>query len=147
MVFEGSGGVSLKLSGRRSTVVDAIYALMLLKWQMDRLDKFYMQCVRWICRVNRYILMEHHVSSAELLQRCGFQPLRTVIISTVIRWLGHVARMPNSRLPKQLLFGHLMGITGPVSNSGGKLRSWYWKCLNERKVGRAWYHMAQDRKL
>ena len=32
MIFEGSIGVSLKPSGRRSTVVDEIYSLAVLKW-------------------------------------------------------------------------------------------------------------------
>ena len=62
-----------------------------------------------------------------------------------LRWLGHVARMEDSRMPKQLLFGELVR-TRP--RHGTKRR---WRDLAEADVQavglrRAWYEVAQDRK-
>ena len=34
---------------------------------------------------------------------CGSQPVRLMIVKRVFQWLGHVCRMPNSRLPKMAL--------------------------------------------
>ena len=63
-----------------------------------------------------------------------------------LRWLGHVARMDNNRLPKQLLFGELVR---PRPRHGTKKR---WRDvaradLQVREIEEKWYEMAQDRKM
>ena len=62
-----------------------------------------------------------------------------------LRWIGHVARMDDGRMPKQLLFGELVR---PRPRRGTKRR---WKDLavadlQVAGIERAWYEVAQDRK-
>ena len=105
-----------------------------------------MQCVRWMCRVNRLTMKEYRITNNTLLERCGVQPMRAILTTRVVRWIGHVARMDNTRLPKQILFGKLVGLDQPMYLGGRKLRSWYLQCLGERGVGIEWFQLAQDRK-
>ena len=45
----------------------------------------------------------HHISSKSLQQLTGVFELEHYLASTTLRWAGHVARIPKSRLPKKLL--------------------------------------------
>ena len=57
-----------------------------------------------MCRVamrQTYVL--HRISSKSLQQRTGVFELENYLASTTLRWAGHVARMPKSRLPKRLV--------------------------------------------
>ena len=61
-----------------------------------------------------------------------------------MRWLGHLARMDSSRIPKQLLFGELVR---PRPRHGPKRR---WRDLARMDVSllgieQNWYEIAQDR--
>ena len=59
------------------------------------------------------------------------------------RWLGHLARMDNSRLPKQLLFGELI----KTRSRHGPKRRWRDLVVMDIKtfgIG-DWYEIAQDR--
>ena len=42
-----------------------------------------------------------------MLTRAGFPSIQTALMRTQLRWAGHVARMPDHRIPKKLLFGEL----------------------------------------
>ena len=62
-----------------------------------------------------------------------------------MQWLGHLARMDNSRMPKRILFGRLRK---PRPSHGVKLR---WKDrvkkdMSSMKIYTRWYEGAQDRK-
>ena len=48
------------------------------------------------------------ITSAEVRRRFGVEEiLKDVVVPKRLRWLGHVARVDDSRLPKRLLFGWL----------------------------------------
>ena len=43
----------------------------------------------------------------EVLTRAGLPNIQTILMKTQLRWAGHVARMPDHRIPKKLFFGEL----------------------------------------
>ena len=72
----------------------------LYRRHIKRLDQFYMRCLRRILKVS----WQDHISNTEILQRFGIE---AYIMQSQLRWAGHVARMSDERLPKQLLFSEL----------------------------------------
>ena len=51
------------------------------------------------------------ISNSRLYEKCGSIPLSRAIIKERLRWLGHVLRMKDDRLPKIVLFGQPSGAT------------------------------------
>ena len=47
---------------------------------------------------------QDRVTNEEILQRTGLALMFTIIKQRRLRWLGHVARMDDSRIPKRVLF-------------------------------------------
>jgi hypothetical protein len=47
------------------------------------------------------------ITNIEVLQRSGLPTLTSTLHSRRLRWIGHVRRMSNDRIPKQVLFGEL----------------------------------------
>ena len=53
------------------------------------------------------IKWQDKVPDTEVLTRAGLPSIFTMLMQSQLRWAGHVARMPDHRLPKKLLFGEL----------------------------------------
>ena len=68
-----------------------------------QLRNFHARCVRAMCRVNRMHTREHHISTADLLNRLGLATIDTFITRNQLRWAGHLRRMDFSRLPRKML--------------------------------------------
>ena len=69
------------------------------------LPVFQMNCLRRICGIS----LRDHVPNVDILNRCNTSSVESQLQSNSLRWLGHTFRMPNDRLPKQLLFGQVKG--------------------------------------
>ena len=77
-----------------------------------KLNHFHTTCLRRIMGIK----WQDRVTDTEVLERAGLSSINTILMQTQLRWAGHVARMPDHRLPKQLLFGEL---TEGKRNAGG----------------------------
>lgn len=87
------------------------------------LEMFHQRSLRQILNVKWW----HYVTNIEVLRRAKTTTIETMIRSNRLRWLGHVCRMPDYRIPKQLLFGELA--QGKRSRGRPKKR---WKdCIKE----------------
>ena len=70
-----------------------------------RLEGFHHHCLRSILGIGRMQQCLQHISNKRMQQWVGMPTsLEVMIACRRLQWLGHVARMDNSRLPKQLLF-------------------------------------------
>jgi hypothetical protein len=67
------------------------------------LRAFHHHCMRSMCRLNLWHTRHNHVKTSTLATRLGIQTIETCIARRQMRWLGHVWRIPETRLPKQLL--------------------------------------------
>ena len=65
--------------------------------------------VRRICGIS----LRDHVPNVVILNRCITLSVESQLEGKRLRWLGHVFRMPNDRLPKKLLFGEVKGLRPP----------------------------------
>ena len=59
--------------------------------------------------------------NTEVLSRAGLPSMYTLLRQRRLRWLGHVHRMPDGRIPKDLLYGELLA-SGKRSTGKPQLR-------------------------
>ncbi|KAI8512981.1 hypothetical protein Bbelb_096200 [Branchiostoma belcheri] len=69
------------------------------KTDMRKINSFHNSCLRKICNV----FWPNKISNAELYNRTGCRKLTTEITGRRLKWLGHVLRMPDNRIPKVAL--------------------------------------------
>uniref|UniRef100_A0A8C5PLD5 Reverse transcriptase n=1 Tax=Leptobrachium leishanense TaxID=445787 RepID=A0A8C5PLD5_9ANUR len=81
-----------------------------------QLNRFHMTCLRRLLRIR----WQDKVPDTEVLSRVGLLSVYTLLMKAQTRWAGHVARMPDHRIPKQLLYGELS--QGKRSHGGQRKR-------------------------
>jgi hypothetical protein len=64
-----------------------------------RLRSFHHRCARTMCRINIAHTIRHHISSESLFGRLDIESLDTYYHRRLLRWAGHIARMPLNRAP------------------------------------------------
>ena len=71
--------------------------------QDRRLNSFHMRCIRRILGIS----WEDKVTNTEVLSRADLPSMFTLLRQRRLRWLGHVRRMDDGRIPKDILYGEL----------------------------------------
>ena len=89
----------------QSTLLYASETWALPKQQLHRLEVFQMKCLRKICKVS----LKDKIRNEIILGWCNAARVSNIVSHRRLRWLGHLARMPDERLPKRVLFGHMDG--------------------------------------
>ena len=72
-----------------------------------------MNCLRRISNT-RWL---DRLPNTKILDRCNITGIEAMLMQSQLRWCGHVHRMPDSSIPKQLLYGQL---TGSTRSQGGQ---------------------------
>ena len=67
------------------------------------LNRFHINCLKKLL----HITWRDHIPDTEVLERTKMSSVQTILRKNQLRWAGHVARMDNNRLPKQLLYCEL----------------------------------------
>jgi len=81
-----------------------------------QLNHFHTTCLRRILKIK----WQDKVPDTDVLSRANQPSIYTLLMRAQIRWAGHTVRMPDERIPKQLLFGELSD--GKRSVGGQKKR-------------------------
>eukprot|EP00745_Piridium_sociabile_P043277 TRINITY_DN8831_c0_g1_i1.p1 TRINITY_DN8831_c0_g1~~TRINITY_DN8831_c0_g1_i1.p1 ORF type:complete len:1016 (+),score=240.62 TRINITY_DN8831_c0_g1_i1:1061-4108(+) len=71
--------------------------------QERKLNSFHMRCLRRILNIT----WQDKVSNSTVLERAGTPSMFTLLKQRRMRWLGHVVRMADGRIPRDLLYGEL----------------------------------------
>jgi hypothetical protein len=71
----------------------------------NRLHSFYNRCVRAMCRITMVHTIKHRITSKSLFERLGVGSFDSYYNRLLLRWAGHVARIPVDRMPSKPLTG------------------------------------------
>ena len=71
--------------------------------QEKRLNTFHLRSIRRILGIT----WQDRVSNAVVLSRAGLPSMYTLLRQRRLRWLGHVCRMEDGRIPKDILYSEL----------------------------------------
>ena len=72
--------------------------------QERHLNTFHVRCLKRILGIR----WQDHVPYQEILQRAKCPSMYSLLSQRRLRWLGHVKRMRDGRLPKDILYGELV---------------------------------------
>ena len=86
-----------------TTLLYGCEAWTVYKRHSKKLNHFHTTRLRKLLNIN----WQERIPDTEVLTRAGLPSIPTILIKAQLRWAGHVARMPDSRIPKKLLFGEL----------------------------------------
>ena len=113
----------------------------LLSKNISQLERFQQFCLREILNIR----WQDRVTNEEVLHRCGCVSIASLLAKSQMSWSGHVARMDDTRIPKQLLYGELC--IGTRTHGGQRLRFKDTLRLNLKKcnIGQDWETLAQNR--
>ena len=78
-------------------------ALSLREDLFKRLRSSHNKCARSMYRLNSHHTFRHHITTSSLFRRLGLLDIGSYFFNRFLRWAGHVARIPMSRAPQQLL--------------------------------------------
>lgn len=91
-----------------STLLYGSEGWTLYRRHINILEKFHIRCIQRIVGVT----WKDKVTYEELYHRTQTCSIETLLAQRQLRWLGHTIRMPQHRLPRQILYGQL--------NEGGR---------------------------
>ena len=64
---------------------------------------YHIRCARTMCRITMAHTIRHRITTNSLYAKLEIDPLDTYYNRRLLRWAGHVSRMPMSRVPRKLL--------------------------------------------
>ena len=110
--------------------------------QEKRLNSFHMRCLRKIMNIR----WQDKVTNTEVLHRAKIPSLVSILSNRRLRWLGHVKRLPNNCIPKQILFGELSDAKRTRGRPKLRFKDLCKKSLNAFMLSPdSWEELAVDR--
>ena len=103
-----------------------------------RVDSFLLACLRQALGINPL----HHIPDTTVLARSHLQHASTLISIARLRWLGHVYRMEDNRLPKQIFFGEISSAKRPQHKPKLRWRDCVSKDLSSFGLSNKWQSVA-----
>ena len=70
---------------------------------LKQLDQFHLRCLRKILGIQ----WEDRVTNQEVLRRSSLSGIEALVMTAQLRWSGHVMRLEDDRLPKQIFCSEL----------------------------------------
>ena len=111
---------SIRMKAKRGVYEALVLSLMLYgceSWALTnadlrRLESTHNYCVRTICGKTLWHVRMHGLSMKDLFRRSKIAPLRDWLHCRQLQWLGHIARMDDSRYPRLFLSTYVKNETG-----------------------------------
>lgn len=114
----------------------------LYRKNIKKLERFHQSKLRTILGVK----WEDHITNNTVLDRTNMTTIESMIRQNQLRWLGHVQRMPDARLPKLMLFSELTQGTRRLGAPTRRYKDQIHQVLKETNIdARSWETIATDR--
>ncbi|XP_068756587.1 uncharacterized protein [Montipora capricornis] len=111
-----------------STLLYGSEAWTLYSYQERRLNAFHMRCLRRLLGIT----WQDRVTNIDVLAKAGMPSIFAILTQRRLRWLGHVTRMDDGRIPKDMLFGELATGTRPTGRPALRYKD---VCKRDLKAG------------
>lgn len=114
-----------------------------LQHQVQRIQTFIMGCLRVILEISKL----DRRRNIEIREKAYVNQVEVLMLKRRLKWLGHVVRMNESRIPRCLLVSKMAG--GKIAMGKQKLR-WCDVIMSNLKrceMSDGWFCMALDRKM
>ena len=92
------------------------------------------------------IRWDDYISNEDVLRRANVDDIETKLVRSRLRWLGHLCRMDDDRVPKQLLFSELEHGSRPFGRPKLRFKDILKKDLKIGSVLEAWCYYVHNRK-
>ena len=96
---------STKISVYRAAVLTALLygseSWVTYRCQLRILERFHQRCLRTILNIH----WSEFVTNVEVLEQAKLTSIEAMLLKSQLRWVGHVSRMEDHRLPKIALYG------------------------------------------
>ena len=140
-----------KLQIMKQTVVPTLTAFARSRaWngrQLNQLERVAKYAVRRAFGMDIYAMREHHVSDEMMYKASGWLTMEDTIRRLTLEWVGHVARMPTDRRPKQMLFGWWQNKKSKICLGVIMQPMWLRRIVRQAGIPAIdWFRLAQDRK-
>ena len=107
-----------------------------------KLNHFHTKCLRRILGIK----WQDKIPDTMVLSQAGIPTINTILMQAQLRWAGHVARMPDHRIPKQLMFGELANGKRSIGGQKKRFKDSIKSALKEFAIDHVgWEQAAQDR--
>ena len=125
-----------------STLLYGSETWTIYSYQEKKLNSFHLRCLRRLFEIS----WMDKVSIEEVLQRASLPTVSALIKQRRLRWLGHVRRMDDGRIPKDLLYGETTETTRPVGRLKLRFKDVCKLDLNAMGIpADSWEAMAENR--
>ena len=133
---------STKISVYRAAVLTALLysseSWVTYRCQLRLLERFHQRCLRTILNIH----WSEFVTNVEVLKQAKLTSIEAMLLKSQLRWVGHVFRMEDHRLPKIALYGELSSGHRNI----GAPKKWYKKALGACDIDHhQWTTLAADR--
>ncbi len=98
-----------------------------------------------MCRIAMAHTLKHRITSKNLIERLGVGSFDSYYNRRLLRWAGHVARMPMDRMPRKLLTGWVEHGRLPAQTIGGRTLNKALKSYDLPTNFEKWSTLAADR--
>ena len=99
-----------------TTLLYGCESWVLYRRHVVKLEQFHMRCLRRIAHVK----WQDKIPNTEVLETCHITGIEAFLLSAQLCWTGHVIRMEDTRLPKQVFYCQLE--QGTRSHGGQRKR-------------------------
>ena len=88
----------------------------------------------------------HFMSNVKVLKKSGMSSLYETLIQRNLRWAGHVNRLPNTRIPKQVLYSQLVEGSRGIGRPRLRFKDAIKRNLKDKDISLGtWQKLTQDR--